>query len=78
MIEPEIAFCDITENMNVAEEFIKFLLTWALEKCAKTWRSSTPRIQPGLIETLKKSSRRTLSASHYTEAIEQRKERHGF
>jgi len=32
MIEPEMAFADITENMNVAEHFIKFVLNYAIEK----------------------------------------------
>jgi len=32
MIEPEMAFADLTENMNVAEQFIKFVLNYAMEK----------------------------------------------
>ncbi len=71
MIEPEIAFCDITENMNVAEEFIKFLLTWALEKCAEDMAFFDARIQPGLIETLKKVVSSNFVRITYTEAIEQ-------
>jgi asparaginyl-tRNA synthetase len=34
MIEPEVAFADITDNMDLAEDFLKFIFTWALEKCA--------------------------------------------
>ena len=33
MIEPEMAFHDITDNMNLAEEFLKYLITYALENC---------------------------------------------
>jgi asparaginyl-tRNA synthetase len=31
MIEPEMAFCDIEDNMNLAEEFIKYLIQYATE-----------------------------------------------
>ncbi|MGZ5254020.1 MAG: amino acid--tRNA ligase-related protein, partial [Flavitalea sp.] len=31
MIEPEMAFCDIEDNMNLAEEFIKYLIGYAME-----------------------------------------------
>ncbi len=33
MIEPEVAFCDLKGLMDLAEEFVKFLVTWALEHC---------------------------------------------
>jgi len=33
MIEPEIAFYDINDNMDLAEEFIKYCVKWALENC---------------------------------------------
>jgi len=33
MIEPEMAFYDITDNMNLAEEFIKYLIKYLLENC---------------------------------------------
>lgn len=33
MIEPEMAFCDIHDNMNLAEELLKYLVKYALEKC---------------------------------------------
>ncbi|WP_044535704.1 amino acid--tRNA ligase-related protein, partial [Bacteroides intestinalis] len=34
MVEPEVAFNDITDNMDLAEEFIKFCVKWALDNCA--------------------------------------------
>lgn len=33
MIEPEVAFADLDDNANLAEEFLKYLIKWALEKC---------------------------------------------
>lgn len=34
MIEPEMAFYEIEDNMDLAEEFIKYLVKWALEHCS--------------------------------------------
>lgn len=34
MIEPEMAFFDLEDNMNLAEDFLKYLVTYALENCA--------------------------------------------
>ena len=33
MIEPEVAFADITDNMNLAEDFLKYLSQYALDNC---------------------------------------------
>ena len=33
MIEPEMAFYDLNDNMDLAEEFLKYLITYALENC---------------------------------------------
>jgi asparaginyl-tRNA synthetase len=33
MIEPEIAFYDINDNMNLAEDFLKYVISYALEHC---------------------------------------------
>jgi len=33
MIEPEIAFAELPDNMALAEDFVKHLLGWALDKC---------------------------------------------
>ncbi len=33
MIEPEVAFCDLDGNMDLAEDFIKYVINYALENC---------------------------------------------
>ena len=33
MIEPEVAFNEIEDNMDLAEEFIKYCVKWALDNC---------------------------------------------
>lgn len=34
MIEPEVAFCDLQGNMDLAEDFIKYVVAYAIENCA--------------------------------------------
>jgi asparaginyl-tRNA synthetase len=52
MIEPEIAFAELPEDMALAEDFIKYLLSWALDKCGDDLSFFDKRIQPGLIAML--------------------------
>ena len=33
MIEPEIAFCDLDGNMDLAEDFIKYVIKYAIDNC---------------------------------------------
>ncbi len=69
MIEPEVAFYDIHDNMDLAEEFIKFLIRWALEKCPQDMQFFNDRIQPGLIETLTHVLNSDFIRISYTEAM---------
>jgi asparaginyl-tRNA synthetase len=45
MIEPEMAFCDLTGNMDLAEEFLKYLIKYALENCMDDLRFLSNRLQ---------------------------------
>ncbi len=47
MIEPEMAFYDLTDNMDLAEEFIKYTLQHILDHCKKRPRISRPAVDPG-------------------------------
>jgi asparaginyl-tRNA synthetase len=49
MIEPEMAFCEIKENMDLAEEFIKYCVRWALEHCSDDIRFLNDRFDNDLI-----------------------------
>lgn len=69
MIEPEVAFNHLEDNMDLAEEFIKFLLNWALEKCAEDMKFFDERIQPGLIETLTQVVHAQFGRVTYTDAM---------
>lgn len=69
MIEPEMAFYDLDDTMDVAEEFIKYLLNWALTKCAEDMAFFNSRIQKGLIETLTAVVKSDFVRISYTEAV---------
>ncbi len=53
MIEPEVAFNDNNDNMDLAEEFIKYCVQWALDNCKEDLEFLNKRIDKGLIERLK-------------------------
>ena len=45
MIEPEMAFYELTDNMDLAEEFLKYLIKYALENCMDDLRFLSNRLQ---------------------------------
>ena len=45
MIEPEVAFFDITDNMDLAEDMLKFLIQYALENCMDDLQFLSKRLQ---------------------------------
>ena len=71
MIEPEMAFFDLADNMDLAEEFVKYLLNWALTKCAADMEFFDQRIQKGLIDTLRHVVSSDFARITYTEAVAQ-------
>jgi len=71
MIEPEMAFCDLNLNMEVAEEFIKFIFTYLLQHCPDDMDFFNKRISKGIIENLEKIVQSSFKRVTYTEAIEQ-------
>ncbi len=42
MIEPEIAFADLSDDMRLAEDMIKYIISYVLEKRPEEMSSSTP------------------------------------
>ncbi len=41
MVEPEIAFADLEDNMELAEDMIKYIINYVMENAQKKWNSST-------------------------------------
>jgi asparaginyl-tRNA synthetase len=70
MIEPEIAFCDLNQDMDLAEEMLKFLVSDALESCAEDLQFFERFIHKGLIERLEWVRDRAFERVSYTEAVE--------
>ena len=69
MIEPEMAFYDLDDDMDIQEDFVKYLLNWALTKCRSDLEFFDKRIQPGLIESLTKVANAKFVRISYTDAI---------
>ena len=53
MIEPEVAFFDITDNMDLAEDFIKYCISYALENCLDDIEFLAEHYDPELVDRLK-------------------------
>ncbi len=70
MIEPEVAFNDINDNMDLAEDFLKFLINYALENCRDDLDFLNKMIDKELIERLKFVVENEFVRMGYTEAIE--------
>jgi len=69
MIEPEMAFYDITDNMNLAEEFVKYLIRYALENCQDDLEFLNNMIDKGLKERLDFVLRNEFVRKTYTDAV---------
>ena len=69
MIEPEMAFCDLGGNMNLAEEFLKEVIGDLLEHCGDDLAFFNQRIEPQLLETLNHVVTSPFERLTYTEAI---------
>jgi asparaginyl-tRNA synthetase len=70
MIEPEMAFCDLEGNMNLAEEFLKEVVGDLLEHCADDLAFFNQRIEPELLATLQHVVNSPFERLTYTEAVE--------
>jgi asparaginyl-tRNA synthetase len=73
MIEPEIAFANLADDCQLAEDFLRFLVKYALEHCAEDLQFFNDRIEKGLIDKLTALADATFSTMTYSEAIEQLK-----
>lgn len=71
MIEPEMAFCDITGNMDIAEDFLKYIFRYVLEKCPDDMEFFDSRISKGVVENLRQIVASSFRRITYTEAVEQ-------
>jgi asparaginyl-tRNA synthetase len=69
MIEPEMAFYDLNDNMDLAEEFIRYLIRYALENCKDDLDFLNNMIDKGLLERLRFVVDNEFVRITYTEAV---------
>lgn len=70
MIEPEMSFCDIHQNMDVAEDFLKYLVRHLRENCAEDLELFAKWVDKTLTATLDMIENEEYVRLPYTEAIE--------
>ena len=69
MIEPEMAFYDINDNMILAEEFVKYLVQYALDNCMDDLTFLNNKYDDGLIERLRSVLGIEFQRLTYTDAV---------
>ncbi len=70
MIEPEIAFADLEDDMDLMEECIKFCVRYVMEKCPDEMAFFNERIAPGLFDKLNAVLEKPFRRMEYTEGIQ--------
>lgn len=69
MIEPEMAFYNINDNMDLAEDFVKYLIRYALENCKDDLEFLNNMIDKGLLDRLRFVTENEFVRITYTEAV---------
>jgi asparaginyl-tRNA synthetase len=70
MIEPEMAFADLADDADLAEEFISYLCRFALERCPEEMAFFDSHIEKGLLERVGRVAAAGFARMDYSEAID--------
>ena len=70
MIEPEIAFADINDNMQLAEDMVKFVVNYVLENAKEEMQFFNSFVEKGLLEKLNNVVNSEFGRISYTDAID--------
>ncbi|OGN65918.1 MAG: asparagine--tRNA ligase [Chlamydiae bacterium RIFCSPLOWO2_01_FULL_28_7] len=70
MLEPEMAFADLNDNMNIAEDYIKYMIEMALKENIEDMDFFDKFIENGLIERLENVKKSKFERVSYTEAVD--------
>lgn len=70
MIEPEFAFGDLNDNMDLAESMLKYIINYVLENAAPELEFFNQFVDKGLLDRLKNVAESNFGRITYTEAIE--------
>ncbi len=71
MCEPEMAFYDLFDDMDLEEEFLKYLLKFALTDCAEDLAFFEKRIQPGVTAQIQHVVETPFKRITYTDAVKE-------
>jgi asparaginyl-tRNA synthetase len=69
MIEPEMAFADLTADCRLAEDFLRYLVTYALQHRGEDLAFFNQHIEPGLLDKLEALAKAEFRTMPYTEAV---------
>lgn len=69
MVEPEIAFCDLEGNQNLAEEFLKYVFQYVLNNCPEDMEFFNQRINQNVLNNADNIIKNEFARITYTEAI---------
>lgn len=69
MVEPEMSFCDLDGDMQLAEEFLKEVIAHVLDTCGGDLAFFNQRIEPSLLQTLEHVVTSPFERITYTEAV---------
>jgi len=70
MVEPEMAFCDLQGNVDLAVDFLKYVFDYVLEKCLEDLNFFEERIVPGVIKNMESMVSQEFARITYTEAVD--------
>ena len=70
MIEPEIAFADLADDMDLAEDMLKYIINYVVENAPEEMAFFNSFVDKGLLERLQNVATSDFARITYTEAIE--------
>ncbi len=70
MIEPEMAFCNLEGNMEIAEKFLKYILKYVLKHSSEDMNFFNKFVQKGIIEDIKQVIESPFTHLTYTDAVD--------
>ncbi|HET9885812.1 MAG TPA: asparagine--tRNA ligase [Candidatus Binatia bacterium] len=73
MIEPEMAFYELPDNMQLAEEFLKYVIRYVLDHCHEDLEFFNERIEKSVLSTLEHVAQSSFGHITYTEAVQELK-----
>jgi len=69
MVEPEMAFCDLKGNIEVAEQLLKFIFNWVLDRCKEDLEFFNRFIDQNVLFTLEVVAKEDYEVITYTDAM---------